>query len=471
MATGDAHWRTGVITVPGSTGTQAITGLGGKPKAVFFYGTNWNTEDTAVTTTGTGVSRGMAAPLYSSPSTILAHANFVSPAGDQSRMTGGVINSLTTAGTGSVVDVAATLTSFDSDGFTLSYSVVASGRKVIYVALMDVTDCGGYFGAASTTISPGWKAGASLLHGSWSPGGGADYTSGNEAGQYYGGAAYPGAVGGSTWFGAGLAATAYPTHLNQRITGLYTQAPATVVTQGGHFIGPFVTVDNVVAYPSGGSLHDFTIQFGTDNGGMVTFWSDESSQTGNVTPAQSTGGTATVSGLPFRPGLVLFYSISNEAAGTDAISPIPGAVGMSVATRDFQWCAIVDAHSQGSFQSLQRGFADTCDATSVHAGTVDLTSDGFVLHTEEDDVTASSIVWHAFGHPQPVVIWMPSIYRRIYGTSLTPPEAIAVVIAKSAPETTVGAKGSGTSYLFTGFVLLENGDQIILEDGSGFLLL
>lgn len=404
-----ATWKSGIITVPGSTGTLAVTGLGGTPAAVFVFGTNFATEDSAITTGGsTGVFRGMCAPQWDNPGSFHQLSNFVSPAGDQSRITSGFVNSLTTAGTGSAVDVVAGVNSFDADGFTLGFTTVAS-RRFAWVALMDIQNVGAYAGSTAT-ISPGWKAGSSLISGSWK---GPDYTSGDEAGQWYGGAAYPGPVGGSNWFGAGLSASGYgPAHLNQWDIGIFNLAPAIKIAGGTHFIGPFVVGDNIKAYPSGASLTDFTVDTGSTNGGMFVFWDDEDSQTGRLTPGQNTGDTVTVSGLPFAPGLVIGYSIADEPQSGGSGSPVRGAVGMSAATADLQWAAMVNANTRGSYQSFQRGFVDHCDGTSVHAGTIELTLDGFVLTTEEDDLTAQSWVWHAFGHPDRVNAWIPHIYRR-----------------------------------------------------------
>jgi hypothetical protein len=117
--------------------------------------------------------------------------------------------------------------------------------------------------------------------------------------------------------------------------------------------------------------------------------------------------------LPFAPGLVIGYSISDEPGGQSSGSA-RGAVGFSVVTRSFQWTALSDgASSRGAFQSFQRGFADVVNGTNVHAGTIDLTSDGFVMTTEEDDVSPASWVWHAFGHPSPTTSgWIPQSYRR-----------------------------------------------------------
>jgi hypothetical protein len=173
--------------------------------------------------------------------------------------------------------------------------------------------------------------------------------------------------------------------------------------------------------------------------------------------------------LPFAPGLVLGYTISDEP--DDSTTSARGAIGFSVATPDFQWCAVVDGFDRGSFQSFQRGMVDAVHNTDVHAGTVDLTQDGFVVTTAEDDITEAAWVWHAFGFPERVVRWVPQIYRRLIGTAVLPSVEVPTIVAKPGSQPSVGAFGSGTVYLLHGFVLLENGDQIILEDGTGFLLL
>lgn len=449
MATGDAFWKAVVVTVPGSTGAQTVTGLGGTPRAVIVYASNFSTEDSVVTTTGIGLSRGMAVEDYTSPGTMLNNAAFVSPAGDQSRITNGVVSSLTTAGNASAVDVGAIISSFDADGFTLNYGTVTSGRKLVCLCLMGpALNVGGYTGTGAT-LTPGWKAGASLLHGSWN---GPDYTGDGEAGQYYGGGAYP-TSSSINWQAAGLSASGYPAHLSQWLIGLHDLAPTTAVTVGGTFSGPFLSSGNVLAHPTGGGLTNFNMDFSAGNGGLVAFWDDEDSRTGSLTPAQDAGSTATVSGLPFRPGLVLFYSISDEPAGQSSGSPVRGAVGFSAATPEFQWAAITDPNDRGSFQSFSRGFADTVHNTDLHAGTVALTSDGFVLTTVEDSATVHDLVWHAFGHPFPGTIWLPQIYRRV---------------------TDIGSGGVGniaSPSVPPGDVLLEDGGRITLEDDSGFLTL
>jgi hypothetical protein len=442
-----AYWKTGVLTVPGSTGTVAVTGLGATPAAVFFYGTNWLTEDSAVTSSGTGLFRGMAAPDYSNPSSILQSAAAVIPAGDAHVTdTGLAIRMMDTSGTFSNYLYYASVTSFDADGFTLNWGLVtAGGNKVVYVALMDVDNVGSFIGTTSQSgLAFGFKAGASLLHGAWGgPGvGGSDRTQ-----EFYAGGAYPGAssVG---WFSAGMTVFTFPTSASaQYMLELTLDSPSIRIASGGHFTGPFLIPSDIVAAPTGGGQTDLSFNGDSADGGMIVAWDDEDSETGAATPPANTGNTTTVSGLPFPPGLVIGYSISDEPDGQGTGGR--GAAGFSVATADFQWSAVVDGVDRGAFQSFQRGFTDCVHNTDVHAGTIELTTDGFIMTTEEDSASAGSWIWHAFGHPAPF-LWIPHIYRRVFGD---------------------GGGGKAPPPVPAGDILLEDGDNILLEDGTGVLLL
>lgn len=405
-----ARWKVGTITVPGSTGTVSVTGLGGTPKAVFFFGTNWLTEDTPVTSAGCGIFRGMAAPQYNSPSTILQAAACVLPAGDANHSSHThCMDMVSTAGVvvdGSSFAYAAVFDSFDADGFTVNFDIVnSSGYKVVYLALMDVTNVGAFIGLVNqSALSFGWKAGASLLHGRWGSTGG----DGNLTAEFFGGAAYPGPTNGG-WYAAGLAVHTFPASSGQYYLFLDGNDPTIVVATAGKLVASVLGTDNVVAYPTGAGLTNFRFQGSPSNGGMVVAWDDEDSETGFKTPAASAAGTATKTGLPFAPGLLLGYTISDEPSGPGTTSR--GAAGFSVVTPDFQWCATVDGVDRGAFQSFQRGFCDVVHNSDLHAGTVELTSDGFVMTTVEDDVSPVSTLWHAFGHPDSTP-WIPHVYRR-----------------------------------------------------------
>lgn len=117
--------------------------------------------------------------------------------------------------------------------------------------------------------------------------------------------------------------------------------------------------------------------------------------------------------MPFNPGLVTGYSISDEPQGQSTGGR--GAVGFSVVAPGFQWCATVDGmSSRGAFQSFQRGVADVVNGSSVHAAEIDIVPQGFTVTTQEDDVSPASWVWHAFGSPpRSEAMWVPQFYRRL----------------------------------------------------------
>jgi hypothetical protein len=402
-------WKVGTITVPGSTGSQAITGLGGTPRAVFFWGTNWLTEDSIVTTNAVAMFRGMASPKWDDAGTIVQNGSCVVPAGDNQNTDNHAINCLDTSSSGTL-RYRADVTSFDAGGFTLNWTnVTAGGYKVVYAALMEATDIGGYVGGQNT-VALGFKAGAMLLHGCWfGPVRGDNDLSSN----WFGGAAYPG-TNPNGWAAAGLSALCFPTSASaQYVNDIYYDQPSTVVAQAANFIGPFLAAGDLKAFPTGTGLTDFDIDpDALNNGGMFVAWDNEDNQTGRLTPGQNQGATQTVSGLPFAPGLVIGYTISNEPTGQGTGGR--NAVGLSVASSEgLQWAALIDPFtSRGEYQSFQRGFIDCVTDTTVHAGTIEFTDDGFVLHTEEDTATAQSWVWHAFGYPAHLVRWIPTLYRR-----------------------------------------------------------
>lgn len=450
-----AAWKAGSITVPGSTGSVSYTPTGWEgrtPVALIFYGTNWLTEDAADTSSGLGLFRGMAAPKWDDLGTINQQAACVitTPRGNAHSTQNNAIRQLNTGG-GATALYVANVTSFDAGGFTLNWTTAASGGyKVVYVAMFDVDNIGSRLGAFDgTTCDPGWKAGSSLLHGAW--GGPIDGTDRTQ--EFYGGAGYP-SGNHLNWAGAGATIFCFPTSPGQQsMTELWNSNPSTIIASGGHFLGPNLIPSNIVAYPTGSPSAGSNFYIGGDSfdGGMTVWWDDEDSRCFFQSPSQSTGATSTKTGLPFEPGLLLGYTISNEPQGMDVLR---GAIGFSVVTADFQWCATVDGvSSQGAFQSFQRGIADCVNGTNVHAATIELTSDGFVMTTEEDDATADTALWHAFGHPWiPEGIWRPQIYRLVMFRG-----------GRSSTSTlNVGAGGNA--------ILQESGFTILLEDDDGHLI-
>jgi hypothetical protein len=406
-----ATWRVGTLTVPSSTGDVSVSGLGGTPAAVIFYGANFTDEDSVISAaTGHALFRGMAAPDFSDPDTLLQNAACAGPTGNQHMIDNYAILNLTTAGSATVLYRATV--AFDADGFTASFDTAASGGyKVIYVALFDVDNVGAYVGAVNqSSITLGWPAGASVLHGAWA----GPVASGSDRTQeWYGGAAY------AVNEGIGANVFTFPTSFQgQYNIGVQNQAASTSIVQGGRFSGPFLVTSNITS----GVVSSTNLSFAgeDENGGMIVAWDDQDSDADNITPAASVDGTATVSGLTFAPGLVLGYSTSNEAdgQGTGAL----GALGFSVITPDFQWSALVEEYDagyttfgtgRGALQSFTNGVIDAIDDADYHAATVELTDDGFVLTTTVADISPDDWGWHAFGHPVKSAVWIPQIYRRL----------------------------------------------------------
>lgn len=411
------YWKLGVIEVPAATGSQAITIPGGEgvtPFGVVFFGANWLEEDTVVTTSGTAVFRGMATMQWDSPGTIVQHSAAMSP-GDQHRTLTSAIMNLTTAGSATVL-YEAELTSLDVDGFTLDWTTVtAGGYKVVYAALFEVTNCAGHVGIVNGTLaSVGFKAGASLLHGCW----GSTAQSGNDRSQeWYGGAAYPTGAG-ANWSAAGMATQTFPTSQSQQMQ-LYLDhfRPSVLTVTAQHFTGPFLTGSNLKAYPRGVNLEDFVFTGDGTNAGMVMFWDDDDSDTGFATPDAGVGGVVPVS-LPFDPGMVVGYSLSDEPRGQGTGGR--GAAGLSVIGYDgrgraFQWGALTDRINPGAIQSFNK-IPNVVHDTDVQSFSGELRTRGFDLTTVDADVTPQSWLWHAFGHPPPIPPfqgWLPHIYRLV----------------------------------------------------------
>lgn len=406
-----ATWRVGTITVPSGASTVSVTGLKGNdglgPKAVLFYGTNWLTEDTVVATSGLGMFRGMAGPRYSDAA-LIQNAAFITPPGNAHAIDNYGILALDTSGVGTNILYRATV-SITSDGFNAAFDTgVSGGYKVVYVALMDAVDVGSFVGTTTqANLAFGFKAGASLHHGAWA---GPSVTGNDRTQEWYGGGSYPGVSG---WEAAWLDALCFPTSSSGQTYNeiAANQNPTVISATGMKFTGPFLTPSNLFMHPTGAGLTGMRFQGEAEDGGMIVAWDDPASTTGANTPASSNGGTVTVTGFSFEPGLLLGYTLGDLSSGGSTGGF--GGAGFFVVTPDFQWAAILcGSVAPGAFQSFQRGFADHVKGSlsQIHAGTVELTTDGFVMTTVEDSVGASQTVWQAFGHPLKAS-WIPKLYR------------------------------------------------------------
>jgi hypothetical protein len=423
---GKAAWKVGVLTVPAGGGSVNVN-IGKRPKAMIFYGANWTTEDAVVSTPGTAIFRGMVAPNYDFPTQLLQSACAMSPSVSGFRMANYGILNIDTSGTGALLYRATV--SFTDTGFTANFDTGASGGyKVIWIALVGVRDVLGIIDSYDKSVEFGFKVEASLLHGAWTAGAVEFWptTDPNRTQCFFGGGGYP-TDNDLNWDGHGAGMTCfafasipYPQHLNE----LWNSDSDLVITSGGHSLGPAIISSLIHVQPQGVNLLDYGHHGDSQDAGMSMGWNDDVSDAGFSTPPANVDDEATIAVdgtvfglLPFAPGLLLSYSISDEP--DEQSIGVRGAGGFGVVAPDFQWCALIDNHaadgsySRSSYMSFSNGFADTISSAGVHAGQIELLDDGFKMTTKVASIaSANHWLWHAFGYPI-TAGWFPQIYRRV----------------------------------------------------------
>jgi hypothetical protein len=130
--------KVGVVTVPAGTGSQAVTGVGFQPSAVLMMSNHAATS--VVVNSSHSVFFGMASGSSNRATVSSAHVQGSDPTTCDHDSDTTKLVKLITAGT-PTVDLAADLTSFDSDGFTLNWTTVGTGAstdQIAYVAFGDV---------------------------------------------------------------------------------------------------------------------------------------------------------------------------------------------------------------------------------------------------------------------------------------------------------------------------------------------
>jgi len=145
----------GTLTSPASTGSQGYTGVGFQPEALIFFFTRQ---------TSTGYSTGMATAFGFAAGTSNQQACVSTSSSDNVSPTVAYRNQRightfsvvdpSTAGT----DVSAQLTSFDTDGFTLTYPSANHQYLIHYIALGGADLTNAYVGVAQTKTSTGTQA-------------------------------------------------------------------------------------------------------------------------------------------------------------------------------------------------------------------------------------------------------------------------------------------------------------------------
>jgi hypothetical protein len=179
---------------------------------------------------------------------------------------------------------------------------------------------------------------------------------------------------------------------------------------GGHFLGPFPAFGDLRADPTGVNLESVATTVDSDNYGNFLLWDGESQAALFDIPATVSAETdETFNDLGEIAALITF-SVSDEPMNEGAGG---GALGVGIATEDFQGCALIDAGQGlpiGAYQSITKGWASFVNASSVHAGEVDIIGNIARLRTTNAGANDGSLVGTAFGPPEDEA---PGFFRRV----------------------------------------------------------
>lgn len=472
MAPSGAKYKGGVFTAPGSTGNFSVTGVGFQPQAVLFFGSNKTTEDSVVTGGVSSVMRGVMA--WDDVSSSIKSWCFSIVPHDAVRWEQKPIVSCLNGS--AATDYQATAVSFDSDGFTVNFTnVPGSTRKVHYVAIGDMDNSTADIYAGPNTTDVGWVPYSGLHIG------GLDDTNIDPAGANAEASDWGHMItmGGASWPDGDTTAlsresmwvTAIDTPFSDQ--DLVEQAvgagSAAWVGVGGHFIGPFLGSGSHEQYPSGSN----TMFHQTDSNNQGHFHElDAYSSTGEVLPASTAPSsvtiTSSVAGVE-TPALIIFYGVCGTPLGQ--IQGNTNAIALGFWTEDHQYCVAANGRDDSFFQSQQYAVCDNVSASGAHTAEVaGLGTPGATVTTVVDDVGPEKMVWHMFG---PLIDdFIPQFYRVLPGGRIG-----TITVPPPPPREPTGTGGAGTIgsgtvvVLVSGYMLLEDGSKLILEDGTGFLKL
>lgn len=379
--------------MPSGGGTVVIDA---PAQAIIFFGTNFTAVDTIVTSTGTGIFFGMAAPNADNPGIIDQHGIGIVPDGDAWCADNLAIIAPHPDGSGATL-FKAEVTSL-GDTVTLNFTQGASGGYRVYYLAIDEFDHAVAFGAGTSglTKSLGWKA-YTAVQGSVigsSLGVGSDN---NYHGATWGGGSYfP--DNDLSWTWGWLSAYSFPTSISgQGLSDIGAGSGSDGrIGLGTHFTGPFLTPGAVTGKPVGVDRHDFFYSPDVANYGHVLVW-DGVSQFKIFSIPGSTPGDQAITTFTQLEAVeaILTFTLSNAPQGLN--NNAGGAAGFCVATEDFQACALVDAmDSRGAYQSNTKGWISFVDASSVRAGTVTFDSNDVILETVDGGSIAGTLVGLGF---------------------------------------------------------------------------
>ncbi len=470
-------YAAGGFNFPTSTGAFAVTGLGFKPVAVILMGGNKATVGSLMTgLTGPGLFISMNAQDYTTPTNVRSFGlspNGNSDAGNANYrgIETGPISMQTDAATASVVDYKASAITFDSDGFTLTVATAASGVRPIHwwafggdISTDDPTAMISRFVeqnmSGSPTFTNAFEPLSALVLSTIGTAGFGEGNVDNNTWFSWGTAHYP-AYGGSdsdTWQGStvytelqlfsGLGRQGFTNMIvwpslggsnpdDENISNVISSV-GPVLVEGYRRHRPYVEVDRTTMINVGGGASAL----------QAAMWSNGEGWTDAVTvPA---GGSVTVNHpVNFEEFEVVMFSLMNGPGWSGGASTTaPMRFGVGVLHTDHQGCVVFG--QDGSFYQSNTECVASCAAGGYSAASGTMNGSSFTLTSTNAALGDFDLVWHAFGRAKPPAQWIPHIYRMVRSFHTT--RGVAPIVLH-------------------GFLLLEDGDKIILEDGSGFLKL
>lgn len=383
----------GTITAPASTGSQPYTGIGFQPKAILFFGTRQTATGYA---TGMGIMFGFAGTSTQGVASTSSGDN-VSPTNPARATDTSVCIQSVAPGTASV-DLQASLTSFDSDGFTLNWSVVSGGQFIVhYIALGGSDITGAFCGSGQAKTTTGTKAFTGvgfqpdfllMVHQSTS----AAATTQQLGGRF--------GIGVATASGSGAA---YIGETDSVATSdvVCFQNSGLAFAQGNPGASP-----SILASLSSFDADGFTLNYTTVSGSAIWFLyiAIKGGQYNVVSDTQkSSTGTQSKAGVGFTPKGLLFFG-NNKALSASADSTLQKlSMGATDGTNQgATWEQGTDAvnptdENSATVTSAVLRHATNPSTTDAEAVISSLDADGYTLNWTTADATTRDFIAVAFG--------------------------------------------------------------------------
>lgn len=406
-------WMSGNFLFPTSTGAFTVSGVPFEPQMAFFIGTNSAVEDSRVTASTAGMFFGMAWIDKDSGLPDSQCVALIMQAGINVKPNPIVMP----ATTGCDVDYAASLTSFNPDGFTLNVTNAASAnRPITWLVGGDFDGAAGSANLGSAIYSVGFKVLTAFAMNYRTS---SEIRDGCENGQYtslyIGAASYPEVdqlptydtrswgSGGTSRFS--ITGTQGFTRDDFNINPS-PQFESAINISTGDF-PPIVLEDRIQLW----RLNDTQIQTAIGGGPlrwMAHWWTGESWHNSHPPPSGVGNTNSFVSGNPFLNDIQAAITINilgPEAEGLNAKSRL----SVGIISADAQ--GVVAANDTGHlFQSRQYAVCGACDGTGVHAAAGTL--NGNLIDFETFLQTQSPFLGGIFAFGSAVGGWIPQIYRR-----------------------------------------------------------